>query len=91
MIESEAGNFFIDANSVSNVSEDNTEMFGRDLMREHAEEIARIVANRVVPSKEDPTKPVEFFLTSRRRTGGQTPKKSSLSERSQDAFDRRSI
>lgn len=73
VIESEAGNFFIDANSVSNVSEDNTEMFGRDLMREHAEEIVRIVANRVVPSKEDPTKPVEFFLTSRRRTGGQTP------------------
>ena len=46
VIESEAGNFFIDTNSVSNVSEDNTEMFGRDLMREHAEEIARIVANR---------------------------------------------
>ena len=43
MIESEAGNFFIDANSVSNVSEDNTEMFGRDLMKEHAEEIARII------------------------------------------------
>ena len=43
VIESEAGNFFIDANSVSNVSEDNTEMFGRDLMKEHAEEIARII------------------------------------------------
>lgn len=54
VIETEAGNFFIDANSVSNVSEDNTEMFGRDLMREHAEEIARIVANRVALSKEGP-------------------------------------
>lgn len=53
VIESEAGNFFIDANSVSNVSEDNTEMFGRDLMKEHAEEIARIVASRVVPSEEE--------------------------------------
>lgn len=38
---------------VSNVSEDNTEMFGRDLMKEHAEEIARIVASRVVPSEEE--------------------------------------
>lgn len=52
VIESEAGNFFIDANSVSNVSEDNTEMFGRDLMREHAEEIARIVARIVTQSEE---------------------------------------
>lgn len=61
VIESEAGNFFIDANSVSNVSEDNTEMFGRDLMREHAEEIARIVANRVVPSKEEPRETRRIF------------------------------
>lgn len=53
VIETEAGNFFIDANGVSNVSEDNTEMFGRDLMKEHAEEIARIVASRVVPSEEE--------------------------------------
>ena len=61
VIESEAGNFFIDANSVSNVSEDNTEMFGRDLMREHAEEIARIVANRVALSKEGPRETRRIF------------------------------
>ena len=53
VIESEAGNFFIDANSVSNVSEDNTDMFGRDLMREHAEEIVRIVASRVALPKRE--------------------------------------
>lgn len=34
--------YFIDANSVSNVSEDNTEMFHLDLMRAHAACIARI-------------------------------------------------
>ncbi len=36
VIETCCGNFFIDANSVSNVSEDCTEMFGIDLMREYA-------------------------------------------------------
>ncbi len=36
VIETRCGNFFIDANSVSNVSEDCTEMFGIDLMREYA-------------------------------------------------------
>lgn len=46
IIETNRGNFFIDANSVSNVSEDCTEIFGMDLMREHAKEIARIVKDR---------------------------------------------
>ncbi len=40
VIESEHGAFFIDANSVSNVSEDCTEIFGRDLMREYAQALA---------------------------------------------------
>ena len=37
------GAFIIDANSVSNVSEDCTELFGIDLMREYATAIARRV------------------------------------------------
>ncbi len=43
IIETDRGDFFIDANSVSNVSEDCTEIFGMDLMKEHAKEIARII------------------------------------------------
>lgn len=43
IIETDRGNFFIDANSVSNVSEDCTEIFGMDLMKEHAKEIVRII------------------------------------------------
>lgn len=42
IIETERAPFFIDANSVSNVSEDCTEMFHCDLMRLYAEEIAKI-------------------------------------------------
>lgn len=42
IIETPKGNYFIDANSVSNVSEDCTEMFQRDLLKEHAEEIVRM-------------------------------------------------
>ncbi len=41
IIERDEGAFFIDANSVSNVSEDCTELFGYDLMRAHADEIVR--------------------------------------------------
>ena len=40
IIENENGFFIIDANSVSNASEDNTEMFGFDLMKETAAYIA---------------------------------------------------
>lgn len=40
IIESGDGAFFIDANSVSNVSEDCTEMFGHDLMGEYARALA---------------------------------------------------
>ena len=36
VIETRHGAYFIDANSVSNVSEDCTELFGFDLMRAHA-------------------------------------------------------
>lgn len=43
IIETNRGDFFIDANSVSNVSEDCTETFDMDLMKEYAKEIARIV------------------------------------------------
>ncbi|MCI9129654.1 MAG: hypothetical protein HFJ65_05045 [Eggerthellaceae bacterium] len=43
VIETDAGAFFIDANSVSNVSEDNTEMFGMDLMAEYAKAIFQII------------------------------------------------
>ena len=39
VIECERGAFVIDANSVSNVSEDCTEMFGIDLMHEYARSI----------------------------------------------------
>ena len=42
VIESGPRAFVIDANSVSNVSEDNTETFRYDLMRAHAEGMARI-------------------------------------------------
>ena len=38
--------YVIDANSVSNVSQDNTEMFGIDLMQEYARAIARICAGK---------------------------------------------
>lgn len=41
VIETGHGAYFIDANSVSNVSEDCTELFGFDLMRAHARGIAR--------------------------------------------------
>lgn len=43
VIETEAGNYFIDANSVSNVSEDCTELFQKDLMACYAEAIKEIV------------------------------------------------
>lgn len=43
VIENGGRAWVIDANSVSNVSEDNTEMFQFDLMRAHAEGIARLV------------------------------------------------
>ncbi len=42
IIENTRGAFVIDSNSVSNVSEDNTEMFNMDLMAEYASEIASI-------------------------------------------------
>lgn len=41
VIETRRGAYFIDANSVSNVSEDCTELFGFDLMRAHARGMAR--------------------------------------------------
>lgn len=41
VIETRHGAYFIDANSVSNVSEDCTELFGFDLMRAHARGMAR--------------------------------------------------
>lgn len=44
VIECDRGRFFIDANSVSNVSEDCTELLGCDLMALHAEAIARKLA-----------------------------------------------
>ena len=46
IIETDRSAFFIDANSVSNVSEDCTELFDLDLMRLYADEIAELVANR---------------------------------------------
>ena len=42
IIETRAGAYFIDANSVSNVSEDCTELFHYDLMQAHAQEICRL-------------------------------------------------
>ncbi len=42
IIETRAGAYFIDANSVSNVSEDCTELFHYDLMQAHAYEICRL-------------------------------------------------
>lgn len=42
VIECARGAFFIDANSVSNVSEDCTELLGIDLMQEYARAIARM-------------------------------------------------
>ncbi len=42
IIEAEQGPYFIDANSVSNVSEDCTELLGIDLMATHAAVIAQI-------------------------------------------------
>jgi ribosomal protein S6--L-glutamate ligase len=36
IIENKTGYYIIDVNSVSNASEDNTEMFGFDLMKETA-------------------------------------------------------
>ncbi len=41
VIENDAGNFIIDANSVSNVSEDCTALFNLDLMAEYAHALAR--------------------------------------------------
>ena len=41
VIEGARGPCLIDANSVSNVSEDCTELLGMDLMRAHAEAVAR--------------------------------------------------
>lgn len=41
VIETRYGAYFIDVNSVSNVSEDCTELFGFDLMRAHARGMAR--------------------------------------------------
>ena len=46
VIERDDGAFFIDANSVSNVSEDCTETFGRDLLREYADALASACMNR---------------------------------------------
>lgn len=46
IIECARGAFFIDANSVSNVSEDCTELLGMDLMRAHAQAIAQLIATR---------------------------------------------
>ena len=40
VIEAAEGNFIIDANSVSNVSEDCTELFGFDLMAAYARALA---------------------------------------------------
>ena len=57
IIETDHGAFFIDANSVSNVSEDCTELFDLDLMRLYADEIAELVARRraaAAHEKEDP-------------------------------------
>lgn len=42
VIETARGSFFIDANSVSNVSEDCTALFGYDMMRDYAQAIARM-------------------------------------------------
>lgn len=49
VIETARGAFFIDANSVSNVSEDCTALFGMDLMRAHAEAIARLAPTLARP------------------------------------------
>lgn len=43
IIETDRGAFFIDANSVSNVSEDCTELFGLDLLRLYADKIVALV------------------------------------------------
>jgi len=45
IIENESGYYIIDVNSVSNASEDNTEMFGFDLMKETAAYAVRIYDN----------------------------------------------
>lgn len=49
VIECARGRFFIDANSVSNVSEDCTELLGCDLMALHADAIARRFAHVQAP------------------------------------------
>lgn len=46
IIENGGKAYVIDANSVSNVSPDNTEIFGMDLMRAHAQGISRIYQAR---------------------------------------------
>ncbi len=46
VIETARGNFFIDANSVSNVSEDCTETFGMDLMAEYAKAITEQIGGK---------------------------------------------
>lgn len=46
IIETAQGAYFIDANSVSNVSEDCTEMFGMDLMAEYAKAIVGHMAGK---------------------------------------------
>ena len=45
VVETPEGAYFIDANSVSNVSEDCTELFSYDMMRDYAETIAGMIAN----------------------------------------------
>ena len=52
VIETGHGAYFIDANSVSNVSEDCTELFGFDLMRAHARGIARRYCQMISDSPE---------------------------------------
>ena len=51
VIEAQQGNFIIDANSVSNVSEDCTELFHLDLMAQYARAIARRHRAGVVQAK----------------------------------------
>ncbi|WP_251197628.1 ATP-grasp domain-containing protein [Anaerotardibacter muris] len=51
VIEAQQGNFIIDANSVSNVSEDCTELFHLDLMAQYAQAIARRHRARAVQAK----------------------------------------
>lgn len=54
IIETQRGAYFIDANSVSNVSEDCTELLGIDLMRAHAQAIARRAQNLMRKDGSDP-------------------------------------